>query len=250
MADVNAITRVLLHDPVTDRFASALYGTDCANAQGMDNGRVASASGGGVTLVGEIYSNLTPVYDLIFGAALQPGRRRAVARMGLRPGDRVLEVGVGTGINAALYPADVDVVGIDVADGMLEVAAERIERRQLHHVRVQRMDAAHMTFADASFDVVYAPYTISAAPDPFRVAREMRRVCRGGGTIVFLNHFLSGFRPLAYFERRISDLTSGIGFRTDLDLRTLLAQARLTAASIERVNVPPIWSLVTCRRDS
>ena len=213
----------------------------------MHNQRVASATGG-VTLVGDIYSSLTPVYNLLFGPVLQPGRRRAVERMSLQPGDRVLEVGVGTGINAALYPAHARVVGIDVAEGMLEAAEQRIANEHLRHVHVHQMDAAQMTFGDETFDVVYAPYTISAVTDPIRVAREMRRVCKPRGLVVFLNHFLSRSRPLAFVERRLADLTRGIGFTTDLDLPQLLDKAGLKPASIERVNLPPIWSLVICRR--
>ena len=66
------------------------------------------------------------------------------------------------------------------------------------------MDAAAMTFADESFDIVYAPYLISVVPDPVKVAREMSRVCRKGGRIVILNHFKSDNRLLSKIETAIS----------------------------------------------
>jgi phosphatidylethanolamine/phosphatidyl-N-methylethanolamine N-methyltransferase len=109
-----------------------------------------------------------------------------------------------------------------------------------------QMDAADLKFADHSFDIVYAPYLISVVPDPVKVAREMRRVCRPGGRIVFLNHFLSQSPALSRVERAISPMTIHIGFRADLDLPAFLAQAELKPVSIEKVNVPRIWSLVTC----
>jgi len=108
------------------------------------------------------------------------------------------------------------------------------------------MDAADLKFADHSFDIVYAPYLISVVPDPVKVAREMRRVCRPGGRIVFLNHFLSQNPALSRVERAISPMTIHIGWRADLDLSAFLAQAELKPISIEKVNVPRIWSLVTC----
>lgn len=199
--------------------------------------------------VDRVYSTLTPVYDFLFGPVLQAGRRAAVARMHFGPGTRVLEVGVGTGINASLYPRDCQVIGIDISARMLEKAGERIAREGRHGVRLQEMDAAHMTFADDSFDIVYAPYTISVVPEPVRVAREMCRVCRPGGAIVILNHFRSGNPLLARLERALTPLTVQIGFRSDLDLAALLAAADLKPASIERVNHPPIWSLVICNKD-
>jgi phosphatidylethanolamine/phosphatidyl-N-methylethanolamine N-methyltransferase len=82
-------------------------------------------------------------------------------------------------------------------------------------------------------------------PDPVQVAHEMRRVCRRGGRIIFLNHFLSPNPILSRLERAISPLTIHIGFKADLDLPAFLAQADLKPISIEKVNVPRIWSLVT-----
>ena len=208
----------------------------------------AGSSVGSVAFVDRLYSTITPFYDLVFGPILQPGRRIAVERMALQPGSRVLEVGVGTALDASLYPDDCEIVGIDVSSGMLEKARERIRREELRHVRVLRMDAAQLTFPDESFDIVYAPYTISTVPDPAQVAREMRRVCRAQGRVFFLNHFVSPNRFLSRVERSITGITQQIGFRSNLDLRALLDAGGLMPVSIQRVNFPPIWSLVICRR--
>jgi len=196
-----------------------------------------------------VYGKLASVYDLIFGPTLHPGRVQAIQRMGIRPGDRVLEVGVGTGINAALYPRDCAVTGIDLSESMLEKARDRVARKSVRNLRLLEMDAADLKFADGTFDIVYAPYLISVVPDPVAVAREMRRVCRVGGRIIFLNHFRSPNAALARVERVISPFTVHIGFKSDLDLPGFLAQAELRPVSIEKVNVPRIWSLVTCVKE-
>src|SRR5438128_979563 len=196
--------------------------------------------------VTRVYEKLASVYDFTFGPTLHPGRVHAIQRMGIKPGDRVLEVGVGTGINAALYPRDCTVVGIDLSGPMLEKARERIAKKDVRNVRLLEMDAADLKFGDGAFDIVYAPYLISVVPDPVAVAREMRRVCRRGGRIVILNHFRSSNPLLASIERAISPFTVHIGFKSDLDLPAFLAQAELKPVSIEKVNVPRIWSLVTC----
>ena len=166
--------------------------------------------------------------------------------MAIGPGTRVLEVGVGTGINASLYPRNCKVTGIDLSSSMLDKARERVAREGLRNVRLLEMDAASLTFADDTFDIVYAPYLISVVPDPVQVAREMRRVCQPGGKIIILNHFRSANPILSRVERAISPFTVHIGFKSDLDLPGFLAQAELQPVSIEKVNVPKIWSLVTC----
>ena len=196
-----------------------------------------------------VYDKLAKVYDLFFGPTLHPGRLKAIQRMNIQAHERVLEVGVGTGINLSLYPRDCAITGIDFSGSMLEKARERIARKDLQNIRLLQMDAADLKFADNAFDIVYAPYLISVVPDPLQVAREMRRVCRPGGRIIFLNHFLSPNPLLSRTERLISPFTIHIGFKADLDLPAFLAQADLQPVSIEKVNIPRIWSLVTCVKD-
>jgi phosphatidylethanolamine/phosphatidyl-N-methylethanolamine N-methyltransferase len=189
---------------------------------------------------------LAKVYDFTFGPTLHPGRIQAIQRMDIQPGERVLEVGVGTGINLSLYPRDCAVTGIDFSSSMLEKARERAARKDVpHSLRLVQMDAADLKFADDTFDIVYAPYVMSVVPDPVRVAQEMRRVCRPGGRIIFLNHFLSPNLVLSRIERMISPMTIHIGFKADLDLPAFLAQSDVRPVSIEKVNLPRIWSLVT-----
>ena len=198
--------------------------------------------------VTRVYEKLASVYDLIFGPTLHPGRLVARDRMGIRTGDHILEVGVGTGINTSLYPRDCHVTGIDLSSPMLDKARERVARERLRDVRLFEMDAANLTFADETFDIVYAPYLVSVVPDPVQVAREMRRVCKPGGKIIILNHFRSASPILSHIERTISPFTVHIGFKSDLDLPAFLAQAELQPDSIEKVNFPRIWSLVTCTK--
>jgi phosphatidylethanolamine/phosphatidyl-N-methylethanolamine N-methyltransferase len=228
-----------LFEPTSSPQDDELIGSDAAT-------RALSVTAVENDFVNGVYDKLANVYDFTFGPTLHPGRVQAIQRMGIGPGDRVLEVGVGTGINASLYPRGCAVTGIDLSSSMLEKARERIARKDIRNVRLLEMDAARMTFADNTFDIVYAPYLISVVPDPVAVAQEMRRVCRYGGRIIFLNHFRSPNALLAWMERAISPFTVHIGFKSDLDLPAFLAQAELKPVSIEKVNVPRIWSLVTC----
>jgi len=196
-----------------------------------------------------VYTDISSWYDYFFGPTLHAARLESMARLPIKPGDSVLEVGVGTGINALLYPEHSRVTGIDFSSEMLRKAMRRIDHHGVRNVELLKMDAAELEFDDESFDLVYAPFVISVVPDPITVVREMHRVCRVGGHVVVLNHFLSENPLLSRAERLISPLTVYIGFKSDLDLPGFIAQSGFQPLSIERVNVPKLWSLVTFHKD-
>jgi phosphatidylethanolamine/phosphatidyl-N-methylethanolamine N-methyltransferase len=198
-----------------------------------------------------LYAQCASFYDQLCGPIFHAGRREAMRELPLRPGHEILEIGIGTGLTAPLYPPDCKVTGIDVSEPMLREAIKQIDATARRNIQLLHMDAAKLAFPDESFDVVYAAYVISVVPDPLAVLREMRRVCRVGGEIVLLNHFLSDIPILAKLERLISPLaTARLGFRTDLDAQRLLARTPLRPVSMRKVNRPRIWTLIRCRRES
>lgn len=198
--------------------------------------------------VERVYSIMARVYDAFFDWALGPGRRSAVEALEFRPGERVLEVGVGTGLSLPLYPDHCHVVGVDIAEPMLDLARVRLDALGRTDVELRRMDARSLKFEDESFDHVLAPYVISVVPEPEKVMAEMRRVCRPGGTVTVVNHFLTPIPILGFFERLLTPASRWIGFRLDLPIRTVTAIAGLDIIAVRRVNLFGLWQVVEMRR--
>jgi len=193
------------------------------------------------------YGLLSGSYDVVFGPAFHPGRKQAVRVANDRPGQRILEVGVGTGLSLPYFRADSQVTGIDVSAEMLEKAKQRVARRRLAHVAaLQIMDAEHMGFEDNSFDAVLALYVASVVPDPARFAAEMRRVCIPGGTIVLVNHFTSENWVLRWLEKRFAHLARHIGFHSDFPLDAFLRDSQLSVREIRPSNLFGYWRLLRC----
>src|SRR5215467_6649685 len=186
-------------------------------------------------------------YDIVFGPVFHPGRKEAVRIANDRPGQRILEVGVGTGLSLPHFRPDSRVTGIDVSTEMLAKAQRRAKRLRLTHVEdLQVMDAENLEFPDSSFDAVLALYVASVVPSPTRFAAEMRRVCIPGGTIVLVNHFTSDKWALRFMERRLAHLARHIGFHADFPLEDFLRDSALSVREIRPSNLFGYWRLLRC----
>ncbi len=172
-----------------------------------------------------------------------------MARLAPRSGERVLEVGVGTGLSSLQYPQDCDVTAIDLSAEMLGRARARLSSRRVTQVRLCRMDGSRLAFKDGQFDAVYAPYFINTVPDAATVAAEVARVCRRGGRIVFLNHFRTAATRVNTLDTLIGRVATRIsGVSWDLDLSALVKPLPLTVLSVEPVNLMGVTSVVLCRK--
>jgi phosphatidylethanolamine/phosphatidyl-N-methylethanolamine N-methyltransferase len=192
------------------------------------------------------YAILSPVYDFLFDKVFYPGRVAAIKLLEAKPGDRILEVGVGTGLNLPLYPRDCNVTGVDISEGMLRKAEERVRTLGMGRAKLMVMDGSRLQFPDNSFDRVIATYVISAVPDPVKTLLEMRRVCKPSGHLVILNHFKSENPIIGMFEKILAPVCTKIGFDTELKLMPLLERVALAPEQMHRVNLMNGWRLVRC----
>jgi phosphatidylethanolamine/phosphatidyl-N-methylethanolamine N-methyltransferase len=196
--------------------------------------------------INRAYAILSPVYDFLFDKIFYPGRVAAVDLLEIQPGNRVLEVGVGTGLNLPLYSRDCNVTGIDISKEMLRKAEERVLTLGMVNTKLMVMDCAKLNFPDDSFDRVIATYVISAVPDPVKTLLEMRRVCKPSGHLVILNHFKSENPVIGMFEKLLAPVCTKIGFNTELKLMPLLERVALSPDQMHRVNLMNGWRLVRC----
>ncbi len=183
-------------------------------------------------------------YDIYFGALFQPGRKAVIAKLDCKPGDHILEVGVGTGLSLSLYPSTVRITGIDLSTDMLERAARRKHRDGLGNVDLCEMDAEQMAFQDNSFDKVVAMYVASVVPHPDRLVAEMGRVCKPGGELFIVNHFHSTQPLVAGFEKLVAPLSRLLGFRPDFSLEGFVRETGLRITEQSSVNLLGYWTLL------
>ncbi|HEX4792191.1 MAG TPA: methyltransferase domain-containing protein [Humisphaera sp.] len=179
----------------------------------------------------KIYDIHSIFYDATFGRLVRRRIARAISHMNMAPDDRVLDLGIGTGVSLNYYPKDRGrVVGIDLSSGMLREARKKIREQGRDNASVFQADAMRLPFGDNTFDHVFISHVISVVSDPYRLVMEAQRVAKEGARIVIVNHFQSTNRFLAMLEKWLCPLCTKLGWRSDLALQDLV---RRTGAEID-----------------
>jgi len=198
--------------------------------------------------IAKAYARWAPIYDFVFGTVFERGRKASIAAAE-RVGGRILEVGVGTGLSLPDYARSNRLIGVDLSVPMLRKAKARVAARRLSNVEgLAVMDAQHLGFRDAAFDVVIAQYVITAVPDPEATLDEFARVVRPGGEIVLVNHLGAEKGLRAVYERLFAPLGRWLGWQAEFRWERLARWAARHGGVrvIERRPMPPLghFSLV------
>jgi phosphatidylethanolamine/phosphatidyl-N-methylethanolamine N-methyltransferase len=187
------------------------------------------------------YARWAPLYDLVFGAVFEQGRHAAIAAA-QRIGGRVLEVGVGTGLSLPYYSSDLRICGVDISEPMLRKAQQRVTEYGLDNVEsLKVMDAEHLDFPDASFDVVVAQYVITTVPNPEATLDEFARVLRPGGEIILVSRVGAEAGLRRALEKWFAPAARKLGWRTEFSFQRYAQWAKRThgVQLIERRAMPP-----------
>lgn len=216
----------------------------CSPGQGDDPAPSRSALDAEAVKVA--YRRWAGVYDTVFGGVSGFGRRRAVEAVNALPGTNVLEVGVGTGLALPHYLKTKRITGIDLSGDMLARARERVQKEHLDNVdALLEMDAEDTTFQDDSFDIAVAMFVASVVPHPRRLLRELKRVVKPGGHILFVNHFLAPGGVRGAVERGMARASRSLGWHPDFAMESLLPPEDMVRARIQPVPPAGLFTLVT-----
>lgn len=188
------------------------------------------------------YDRWAPVYDLVFGAVFERGRRASIDAAE-RIGGRILEVGVGTGVSLPDYARKNRIFGVDISEGMLRKAQERVTELGLTNVEgLAVMDAERLDFPDNSFDVVVAQYVVTAVPNPEAALDEFVRVIRPGGEIVIVTRIGAEAGLRRSIEHWFQPVVRKLGWRTEFSFERYARWASRSRGVrlVERRAMPPL----------
>lgn len=171
------------------------------------------------------YRLYAPIYDLV-AKPLERGRKRAIERLDLEPGDRVLCLGCGTGADLAHFPADVDVTAVDITPSMVERTRARGESIDID-VDARVGDAAALEVPDDTFDAVTLHLVLSVVPDPHAVVAETERVLAPDGRVSIYDKFVPAGETPSLVRRALNPFARILFSDTTRSLEPLFAETDL-----------------------
>lgn len=196
----------------------------------------------------DIYASL---YDLVFGANLNHGRKRVIKLMDPDPDESILEIGIGTGISLKYYDQNQKIVGIDLSEAMLEKA--RLKALKYGHTNTSLFacNAENILLPSNSFDKVVIMYVYSVAANPLTLLDEAQRVCKTGGDVYIVNHFSNyNNKGLSFSEKILRKHAGRIGFRSDFSYDKYITQRNLNIQNVEAVNFMGLSRIVHLKNDN
>jgi phosphatidylethanolamine/phosphatidyl-N-methylethanolamine N-methyltransferase len=192
-----------------------------------------------------LYDAQSKIYDKTFGALVQRRISTAISHMRIQPGDKVLDLGIGTGASLQYYPLDRGrIFGIDLSAGMLHKCIQRMDGQTRSNATVMQGNALDLPFGPDTFDHVFISHVISVVSDPCQLVREAQRVAKPQARIVILNHFQSTNRFLALIEKWLCPLCTKLGWRSDLPLQDLIRRTGVEVDYRFKLENIDLWETV------
>jgi phosphatidylethanolamine/phosphatidyl-N-methylethanolamine N-methyltransferase len=192
------------------------------------------------------YRAYVPIYDLVT-APLQRGRQRSISLLDVQPGEAILLLGCGTGLDLPLLPPAARISAIDLTPAMVERTAQRGAALR-RTVEASVMNGEQLAFADACFDAIVLHLILAVIPDPIACIREAARVLRPGGRVAIFDKFLpDGATPSPL--RQVTNLVTSTFFSTiNRQLGPLLTAADLAVERQEPVGVGGLFQVVIANK--
>ena len=180
------------------------------------------------------YRFYAPIYDRLLASRLSEGHSKMYNSLDLKDGDRILEVGVGTGVSLTFCPDFVHVNAIDFSSHMLKKARKRLLRGAIPaEVSFSQMDAHSLEFSDDYFDHSLIAHALAVVAEPKIVLEEMRRVTKSGGRVAIVNHYKKGGGGITSL---VNPFRKRMGLGMHVEFTELIEQSGLLLITEERVN--------------
>lgn len=177
------------------------------------------------------YTFYAPVYDVIAGV-FKRVRRKSIAALNIQPGEKVLLVGAGTGLDLEFFPPHCEITATDLTPSMVERIRDRAEKLNLS-VHAEVMDGQQLKYDNEQFACVVLHLILAVIPDPVACIRETDRVLRPGGRVAVLDKFVAEGKQISIWRRGLNKLTNLLFSDITRSIESIAASSSLKIVSNE-----------------
>lgn len=188
-----------------------------------------------------LYAAWAPVYDQLV-AVLEDKRKKSLEIAAIQPGEKVLLLGAGTGLDLPYLPPSGQITAIDITPGMIKRLRMRAERLKMN-VDARVMDGQSLDLPDGEFDVVVLHFVLAVIPDPAKAMREATRVLRPGGRAIILNKFCKDDSHPSFIIRNANRLAKLLLTDITCQLKPLISASGLQRKYVEEVGFGGVFKI-------
>lgn len=151
------------------------------------------------------YTLYAPGYDLA-GRIFSKSRNKSISELEINPGDEILIVGVGTGLDLEFITADCHITATDITPAMI---AQTLKKNALlkRNMNAEVMDGQRLKFADITFDKIILHLILAVIPNPVACLKECERVLKPGGRITIFDKFVPKDHKLSLWRKLFNPIT-------------------------------------------
>ncbi|MGC1403240.1 MAG: methyltransferase domain-containing protein [Thermodesulfobacteriota bacterium] len=194
------------------------------------------------------YTLYEPFYDLAAGWFTKQ-RRRSIALLDLKPSEKVLIVGAGTGLDLEFLPKDLFIAANDITPAMVHQLDRRVRRLGLE-VEARVMDGQNLRYGPETFDVAILHLILAILPDPVRCIQEVERVLKKGGRAVIFDKFLPDDQTPSLGRKILNLFTNALATNINRKLGPILKATSLKIVHEEPAGLGGLLKIVLVRKEN
>ena len=175
------------------------------------------------------YTLYAPGYDIL-GRIFSKSRSRSIQELGICPGDEVLIIGAGTGLDLEFIPGNCHITATDITPAMI---AQTMRKNTLlnRNLKAEVMDGQHLNFPDSSVDKIILHLILAVIPDSVACLKECERVLKPGGQIAVFDKFVPKGRTLSLLRKILNPITNLLFSNINRSFEIIVSETGLLTVS-------------------